>query len=283
MKTGQNLFALNQGDTPLCLLLSLFLIKILISLAGSKAQGLFNVLKKKYLRKRKELKDAKRSGTSADVVEKAERLFRPYSFLSWLDNYVQAREGRTNLPRNGAQEEVEIDAIATAESRPDDEEVEEQGLIEEPPKLSGKKMAGKKRPQTSQSSKDAHMNEMEFSLMNSLRETIAERRKQASQKEDDADDLFCKALASELKELPNMAKCMAKNEIRNVIFKYQMSVMRNQNECYTQFPMDRQVDTNFSACQMSNSPASLRSDVSSPLPPSFSPPPSTAAWSTQQF
>ena len=88
-------------------------------------------MKKNYLRKRKEPKDAKRSGTSADVVERAERLFRPYSFLSWLDNYVQTREGRTNLPQNGAQEEVEIDAIATAESKPDDEETEEQGLIEE--------------------------------------------------------------------------------------------------------------------------------------------------------
>ena len=239
-------------------------------------------MKKKYLRKRKELKDAKKSGTSADVVEKAERLFKPYSFLSWLDNYVQAREGRTNIPRNGAQEEVEIDAMATAENRPEEEEVEEQSLIEEPPKLS-RKMAGKKRPQMSQSSKDAHMNEMEFSLMNSLRETIAERRKQTSQKEDDADDLFCRTLASELKELPNMAKCMAKNEIRNVIFKYQMSVMRNQNEYNIQFPMDQQVNANFSACQMSNSPASLRSDVGSPLPPSFSPSPSTAAWSAQQF
>ena len=251
-----------------------FSLEFLSLSSGSNAQGLFNVLKKKYLRKGKKLKDAKRFGTSVDVVEKAERLFRPYSFLSWLDNHVQACEGRTNLPRNGAQEEVEIDAMATAENKPDDEEVEEQGLVEEPTKLSGK-MAGKKRPQMSQSSKDAHMNEMEFSLMNSLRETIVKGKKQASQNKDDADDLFCKTLASEVKELPNMAKCMAKNEIRNVIFKYQMSVMRNQNE--------RKVNKNVSPCQMSNFPVSLRSNISCPMPPSFSPPPSTAAWSTQQF
>ena len=101
-----------------------FSLEFLSLSSGSNAQGLFNVLKKKYLRKGKKLKDAKRFGTSVDVVEKAERLFRPYSFLSWLDNHVQACEGRTNLPRNGAQEEVEIDAMATAENKPDDEEVE---------------------------------------------------------------------------------------------------------------------------------------------------------------
>lgn len=236
-------------------------------LAGSKAQSLFNVLRKKYLRKRKELRDAKKSGTPEDVVENAERIFKPYSFLSWLDKYIQVRKGRTKLPRKRAHEELEIDAMATAENRSDDEEVEEQSLIEEHPKLS-RKMAGKKRPQIRKLSKDAHMNEMEFSLMNSLRETIAERGKQ---KEDDVDDLFCKALALELKDLPDMAKCMAKHEIRNAIFKYQMSVMRNQNECFPEFPMDRQVNASCTACQMPNSPASVWSDVISPLPPSFSP------------
>ena len=246
-------------------------------------------MKKKYLRKRKDLKDSKKSGTSADAVERAERLFRPYSFLCWLDNHVQARKGRTNLPKNGSQEEEEIDATATAENLPENGEVEEPNdLFEEalhPPLQKSGKMAGKKRPPMNQSAKDAYMNDMEFSLINSLRETISDRQKQASQKEDHVDDLFCKALASELKELPNMAKCMAKNEIRKVVFKYQMSVMRNQNDCYPPFQVaqPQQVNRRLSSSQMSDSPASLRSDVSSPVCASVSPIPSASTWNMQQY
>ena len=65
---------------------------------GSKAQYLFLNLKKKYLRKRKELKDSNKSGTSADAVTKAEKAFRLHAFLSWLDEFTQVREGRSNLP-----------------------------------------------------------------------------------------------------------------------------------------------------------------------------------------
>ena len=54
--------------------------------------------KKRYLRKRKELKDSNKSGTSADAVTKVEKVFRPYAFLSWLDEFTQVREGRSNLP-----------------------------------------------------------------------------------------------------------------------------------------------------------------------------------------
>ena len=95
----------------------------------------------------------------------------------------------------------------------EDDDVVEGSIVDEPPKTS-KKITGKKRAQNP-STKDAFMNEMEFSLMmRSLNETIAEKRRKVSQKEDDAEDLFCKALASELKELPKIAKFMAKNEIR---------------------------------------------------------------------
>lgn len=81
---------------------------------GLNAQSLFGNLKKKYLRKRKEVKDANKSGTSTGVVARAEKVSHPYLFLSWLDEYVQMREGRNNLPvptrlinpKNDAEEDV---------------------------------------------------------------------------------------------------------------------------------------------------------------------------------
>ena len=44
------------------------------------------------------MKDSNKSGISADAVTKAEKAFRLYAFLSWLDEFTQVREGRSNLP-----------------------------------------------------------------------------------------------------------------------------------------------------------------------------------------
>ena len=63
-----------------------------------KAKYLFLNLKKKYIRKPKELKDSNKFCTSADAVTKAEKAFRSYGFLSWLDEFTQVRERRSNLP-----------------------------------------------------------------------------------------------------------------------------------------------------------------------------------------
>ena len=50
-----------------------------------KAQAMFLTLKRKYQRKKRELKESNKSGTSAEAVSKAEKAFHPYLFLNWLD------------------------------------------------------------------------------------------------------------------------------------------------------------------------------------------------------
>ena len=49
------------------------------------------------MKKQKKLKVSKLSSTSAEVVTKTERNFKPYDFMTWLDQYLQMREGRTNI------------------------------------------------------------------------------------------------------------------------------------------------------------------------------------------
>ena len=71
---------------------------MLLYLIGLKAQTLFTTLKKKYARKKKELKASDRSGTSTEAVAKAQKAFQPYEFLNWLDGFMQTRQGRSNLP-----------------------------------------------------------------------------------------------------------------------------------------------------------------------------------------
>ena len=61
-------------------------------------QSLFTTLKKKYQRKKKDLKDSNRSGSSSDVASKVQKDFQTYIFLSWLADFLQIRQGRSNLP-----------------------------------------------------------------------------------------------------------------------------------------------------------------------------------------
>ena len=60
---------------------------------------MFLTLKKKYLRKRKDLKSTSKSGNAADVMLKTEKGLDSYKFLSWLDGFIQSRQGRSNLPQ----------------------------------------------------------------------------------------------------------------------------------------------------------------------------------------
>ena len=65
-----------------------------------------------------------------------------------------------------------------------------------------------------------------------MHENIAKKRQKQADKKDEksAEELFCCSLAAELKELLEYERCMAKNELRNVIFKYQMMVLNRQHQ-----------------------------------------------------
>ena len=55
---------------------------------GEAAKNAFTSLRTKYVRRKKTLKDLKRSGTDAEKVMKAEKDMREYLFLSWLGSFV---------------------------------------------------------------------------------------------------------------------------------------------------------------------------------------------------
>jgi len=46
----------------------------------------------------------------------------------------------------------------------------------------------------------------------------------------DAEDRFVATVADDLRQLPQLERLMAKNEIKNTLFKYQMMVLQNQNQ-----------------------------------------------------
>ena len=62
-----------------------------------------------------------------------------------------------------------------------------------------------------------------FNLVNELSEDIKRQRKELSQLSVDKDELFGESIAAEIKGFTEIEKAMVKNEIRQVIYKYQIS------------------------------------------------------------
>ncbi|XP_065068514.1 uncharacterized protein LOC135693858 [Rhopilema esculentum] len=66
--------------------------------SGEEAKKLFDNLKKRYSKKRNEMRKVERSGTSTSAVAVAKEKLDQYKFLVWLQPFIQARSSKTNLP-----------------------------------------------------------------------------------------------------------------------------------------------------------------------------------------
>ncbi|XP_057302855.1 uncharacterized protein LOC130637019 [Hydractinia symbiolongicarpus] len=64
---------------------------------GNAAKTSFEKLRKRYNKKKNDFKKSKKSGTSTKESEKAEKALELYKYLSWLDNFIYVREGRSNI------------------------------------------------------------------------------------------------------------------------------------------------------------------------------------------
>ena len=55
------------------------------------------IWRKNHTKKRSNLKNSKKSGTSREAVEKAASELQQWSFLTWFDDFVQSRASRSSL------------------------------------------------------------------------------------------------------------------------------------------------------------------------------------------
>ena len=78
------------------------------------------------------------------------------------------------------------------------------------------------------------MEEMEFSTISKMNTRLSEKEKDKHDKGKveknglGSEDMFCQALAMDLKQLPIYERCIAKHELQNVLYKHQMAVMERQ-------------------------------------------------------
>ena len=198
------------------------------------AQSLFTTLKKKYQRKKKDLKDSNRPGSSSDVASKAQKAFQTYIFLSWLDDFLQIRQGRNNLPAHTTSDqefsnELNEESVEEATGNFEEEENdytdyqynESQSAVPVVKKSKKAKMGTEKKKNLPQ---ETLMVNMEMSLIRDLSTQVSQPVHL-----DDNEDLFGRSISAGLRDLPDFERMMAKNEIRNVLFKYLVSAYNKQN------------------------------------------------------
>ena len=49
------------------------------------------------MQNKKEFRDANRSDTSTNALEKAEKALQQFRFMEWMSSFIQPRDGRTNI------------------------------------------------------------------------------------------------------------------------------------------------------------------------------------------
>ena len=95
---------------------------------------------KKYQRKKRDLKDSSKSGTSAESIAKAQKVFSHCEFMHWLDDFLARRQGKSNLPARDQFKEYgdaqsllyEENLVIPSDITPTSQSIEEEGENTEP-------------------------------------------------------------------------------------------------------------------------------------------------------
>ena len=197
------------------------------------------------MRKKKKFRDANRSDTSTNALEKTEKALQQYRFMEWMSSVIQPRDGRTNIKKvsdnksntnepekdelekdEDDEEGMSLDEEDTLDNweqpnqsffqRKEDEEV---CVEDKSPEPDGPSKSKKGKAPIKGAAKDALLEEMEFSMLSKINSRMNERDKRqqnkgkVEKKELDSEDVFCQTLAFDLKQLPYYERCMAKHEM----------------------------------------------------------------------
>ena len=216
----------------------------LFSLFTGSAAKVFETLKKKYSRKRVNLRKSSRSGVGTRDLEKAKKELEEYSFLRWLDAFVRPRKTKSNMPEASLEinknlnvgHEVENDSYDSEESEGVgldalNNDTESFTTLEESTfskKCEKEQVMVKQKPQSFTQVNQADIMRSELDVMGNMLKIWKQRLTSLSdEKQDDEDDLFGKLVAAELKKLPEWRKYRLKHEINNLIYNYKL---QNEND-----------------------------------------------------
>ena len=222
-------------------------ITMLNKLLAVRARTCFENLKKNYSKKRSNLRNSKKSGTSRMAVEKAENELNQLSFLVWLDEFIRARNSRSSFDNANHQSDdgESFDGDSTLDhDHNDDDQLESQqiedsfimspGVTNDPSEVTndfttsnpGTVFEGSKRNVTSKrkiSAKDSEIDAQKLSFLKTINQRMEARDKKS--KTEDVEDRYAATIADRLRDLPRRERLMAKHEIENTFFKFQMQAL----------------------------------------------------------
>ena len=172
---------------------------------GKDAETSFKNLRNRYSRDKKKIKAARVSGTDTNsVTEVKDESSEMYSFLSWLDPYVQPRSSASNL--------VELDDSAETDDI-SDETVGDISDTDIKSKVTGRVQNTKRARNLL---KENPVDKAEMEIIKKIGERLVEKGKS----EVDEDSLFGQLIASQLKKIPTEERLITKMEINNVIYSH---------------------------------------------------------------
>lgn len=177
------------------------------------AKRRFENLKKRYSKKKKAFKMATRSGAGGREANVAEAEMKNYDFLSWLSPYLRLRDTENNLPHNNVTELTANESYTETNTNDFEDDGDLSDAYEESIKSlkTGNCTASTKRKSSEECS--------EKDFMEVIRKTLQEPPVVA--KSPDADDIFGMMVANEIRGFSERLKRRLKNDINNLIFKYQ--------------------------------------------------------------
>lgn len=242
---------------------------MLILFLGEMGKKLFETFKKRYLKKKAAWKKANRSGTSTAAVGKAQNAYGLYKFFHWYDDFQRPRSVTTNSnARQRNRRNVNLGDLANSINSSSDEEGpteagspanmnkdEDENEVEDADDMEDNPIHGndrdsdfgndasddqilipkkKERKNSAKPVKKMSKREAESNtdiLIGDLAKSIKNRRsaQQVDKANKDAEDLFGTAIALELCKMSDHVQVLAKSEIYQVIFKYQMMTYNNTN------------------------------------------------------
>lgn len=171
------------------------------------------------------------SGTGKKEVDDAKsETSELFTFLAWLEPYIQ--------PRNSASNLVQLNSSEENLDRADDSD-ESSVISTDPDSVSvlASKTTGRakhmKKARTK--SKDVETAELEFL------ETFGQRLKRTEVKEKDEESIFGELLASQLRQLPYHQRTLAKMELNNVMYSH---LLRNSKQ-ESSMPIYSSTSNNF--------------------------------------
>eukprot|EP00794_Sanderia_malayensis_P006727 gene6727-7485_t len=207
---------------------------------GERTKQLFENLKKRFSKRRLDLKKSERSGTSASAVQKAKENMKEYSFLAWLIPYIKLRATKTNLPPPSIEKATPsptptMDSCSIVDDNDNNEanfyeatmeeqlSDEEHGNCLETPRNTRKRSCANDisevTGQQKWSKKKPDLDKEELRVLKSMQKAF--EGSQEEPKKDDI-DLFGMLVSAELRKLGEREQRIAKHQIQNVIFTMQM-------------------------------------------------------------